>query len=286
MNIAHYITQQLIEEYPEREAKAISRYVLETHYGISQLDICMDKVRNFSLEERQELDFIIKRLRQKEPVQYILQKADFLDYTFHVGPEVLIPRPETEELVKWIIEQVQHCHLDNPRILDVGTGSGCIAISLAKQLPLSTVTALDVSEEALTIAKRNAEMLNVPIQFLHDDILTPQLTETILPVWDIIVSNPPYIGFSERAEMEENVLKYEPRTALFVPDNDPLVFYKAIGQFGLERLKPNGCLFFEINRLYGEKTCNLLEDMGYTDITLRKDIYDNDRMIRCRKNFQ
>lgn len=284
MNIVHYITQQLLEDYSAREAKAISRYILETLYGISQLDICMNKVRKFSLEERQELDFIIKRLKQKEPIQYILNKADFLDYTFYVAPGVLIPRPETEELVKWVIEQVHSSHSENPQILDIGTGSGCIAISLAKQFPISKVTALDISEEALTIAQRNAERLNTSVHFIHDNILNPQITEINESNWDFIVSNPPYIKFNEQEEMEENVLKYEPTSALFVPNDDPLLFYRIIGQYGIKRLKPDGFLFFEINRQYGEETCNLLESMGYTDITLRKDIYDNDRMIKCRKN--
>lgn len=276
----HYILEQLIPCYPEREARAIARYILEVRFGITLLDICMKKEWVFSTEERRDLENIVKRLLQKEPVQYILGQADFYGRTFHVAPGVLIPRPETEELVEWIAKD----HTSDTsalRILDIGTGSGCIAVTLSKEMPQAQVTAIDISPEALRIAQQNATEQQAHVTFRQQDILCKQ-TEP-MEYWDIIVSNPPYIRLCEQADIEENVWKHEPAQALFVPDEDPLLFYRAIGQYAINGLKTGGTLYMEINKAYGQEMIDLLNELGFRDMVLRKDLYGNDRMIKCRK---
>lgn len=276
----HYILEQLIPCYPEREARAIARYILEVRFGVTPLDICMKKERVFSIEERRDLENIVKRLLQKEPIQYILGQADFHGRTFHVTPSVLIPRPETEELVEWIIKD--HTPTASAlRILDIGTGSGCIAVTLSKEMPQAQVTALDISSEALRIAQKNATTQQAQVTFRQQDILREQAGPT--ECWDIIVSNPPYIRQCEQADMEENVWKHEPAQALFVPNEDPLLFYHAIGRYAMNGLKTDGTLYMEINRAYGQEMIDLLNESGFCGITLRKDLYGNDRMIKCRK---
>lgn len=241
-NTLNYISTALCLCYPEREAQAIARYVMEVRFGMTQLDICMGKDRQFSLEERAELENIVKRLQQKEPVQYVLGKADFNGLSFKVAPGVLIPRPETEELVHWLLEETDRrtaC-----RILDIGTGSGCIAVSLAYALPRAKVTAWDVSEVALAVARDNADSLGVALACQRKDILKQAVVQEEERKWDVVVSNPPYICRKETGGMEDNVLHYEPHLALFVPDDDPLRFYRAIAAYALQTLvKGVGCMW-------------------------------------------
>ena len=278
-----YIFDKLSTAYPEREARAIARLVLETRFGLTQVDICMGRERTFSLEERRDLENIVKRLSQKEPVQYVLGQADFCGRTFSVAPGVLVPRPETEELTKWIIRDEKESGFSLPCILDIGTGSGCIAITLSQELPQAQVSAIDISPQALAIARENAKRLGGSVDFRQQDVLDSPSKGQDSPLWDIIVSNPPYICEHEREGMEENVLRYEPSQALFVPDHDPLLFYRAIGEYAVKTLKEDGRLYVEINRAYGWETTRLFQSLGLRDVTLKKDFYDNERMIRCRK---
>lgn len=232
------ITRQLQACYDEHEARAIARYILEVRFGMTLTDICAGKDKQISAEEHCELENIIGRLLQKEPIQYVLQQADFCGRTFHVAPGVLIPRPETEELVQWILDD--HAGDGAPRILDIGTGSGCIAVTLSKEIPQAEVAALDISAEALDIARKNAANHQARVSFHIQDILQDDLPDSLCRDWDIIVSNPPYICLSEATVMEDNVLRYEPHAALFVPDRPPLLFYKAIGAFARKALRPQG----------------------------------------------
>lgn len=281
-NIVNNMLHRLLEVYPEGEARALVRYVLEVRYNISIPDIYMGKDRHFSEEERAELDFIVERLLHQEPVQYILGQADFHGLTFHVAPGVLIPRPETEELVDWVLEELGK--LKNATVLDVGTGSGCIAVSLAKTCPGAKVSALDVSPAALEIAHANAQAIGVEVNMLCGDILHPDGNDVLSKSsWDIIVSNPPYICDSEAMEMSKNVLGFEPHEALFVPDDNPLLFYKAIADYSIRKLNPEGKLFVEINRAYADEVMMLFSDTGFVGVELKKDMYDNNRMVKCIK---
>lgn len=281
-NIVNNMLHRLLEVYPEGEARALVRYVLEVRYNISIPDIYMGKDRHFSEEERAELDFIVERLLHQEPVQYILGQADFHGLTFHVAPGVLIPRPETEELVDWVLEELGR--LKNATVLDVGTGSGCIAVSLAKTCPGAKVSALDVSPAALEIAHANAQAIGVKVNMLCGDILHPDGNDVLSKSsWDIIVSNPPYICDSEAMEMSKNVLGFEPHEALFVPDDNPLLFYKAIADYSIRKLNPEGKLFVEINRAYADEVMMLFSDTGFVGVELKKDMYDNNRMVKCIK---
>jgi release factor glutamine methyltransferase len=221
----------------------------------------------------------LEQLKKEIPIQYILRTTHFYGLELEVNSNVLIPRPETEELVDWIIESQQLTFGDKKvRILDIGTGSGCIAISLAKNLPNAEVFALDVSDKALATAKSNAELNQVTIQFIHQSILE---IDDLGQQFDLIVSNPPYVRHLEKLEIKKNVLDNEPHLALFVEDNDALIFYRKIAQLAKKNLCPNGQLYFEINQYLGQETLDLLQEMGFKDITLRKDIYGNDRMIQC-----
>lgn len=281
-NIVNNMLHRLLEVYPEGEARALVRYVLEVRYNISIPDIYMGKDRHFSEEERAELDFIVERLLHQEPVQYILGQADFHGLTFHVAPGVLIPRPETEELVDWVLEELGK--LKNATVLDVGTGSGCIAVSLAKTCPGAKVSALDVSPAALEIAHANAQAIGVKVNMLCGDILHPDGNDVLSKSsWDIIVSNPPYICDSEAMDMSKNVLGFEPHEALFVPDDNPLLFYKAIADYSIRQLNPEGKVFVEINRAYADEVMMLFSDTGFVGVELKKDMYDNNRMVKCIK---
>lgn len=231
------------------------------------------------------------RLLLHEPVQYVLGQAEFCGRTFHVAPGVLIPRPETEELCQWIITEIRDERIEvrDFSILDIGTGSGCIAVTLAAELPQAEVTAWDISAEALHVARENACSNDVQVTFLQVDVLTLQPSPStadhtpLTSQWDLIVSNPPYICNKERATMEANVLEHEPHTALFVPDDDPLLFYRTIAQYGQEALKPGGWLYFEINPLYATSLTTLLSRMSFRDIETRNDQYGKQRMIRARR---
>lgn len=276
----HYLRSCLSSLYSDREARAIAFLVLEEAFNVSRTDVYADKVRQFSEDERERLQRMSLLLSEGTPVQYVLGHCGFHGHTFNVSPAVLIPRPETEELVDWAVEEIEKLNTPSPRILDVGTGAGCIAISLKLALAKAEVVAWDISEAALSIAKDNAHRLQADVAFSRVDMLRP--FEQKLS-FDIIVSNPPYICQSEQHEMERNVTNYEPHTALFVPDNDPLLFYRALCDHAQRLLSPNGFLIVELNRAYGDATATLFKDSGLRDVELRKDFYGNDRMLIGRR---
>ena len=273
------LRQSLSSLYDEREVKSIISVLLEELCGISKVDMIMHPDRRLPPDKAQLLSDYAARLAQGVPVQQVLGYEYFLGIKFEVNPDVLIPRPETAELVDWIVRNTPA----GAHILDVGTGSGCIAISLASLINNSQVVALDLSTMALKTAWRNAERLNVSnICFVQKDILAAQderFEHPDVDKFDLIVSNPPYVMNREKCEMSPNVLDHEPHLALFVPDDDPLLFYRAIGRFGRNNLRPGGRLYFEINAALGSETCQLLTHLGYRDIILRKDINGRDRMI-------
>ena len=270
---------QLRQKYGSSEARALYELVLGKRFGLSRTDILLGKDTTLSAKDKAELQIIVDRIVKGEPVQYVLGCEEFCGHTFLVGPGVLIPRPETQQLVRLVEQSVS----PGSRILDIGTGSGCIAIMLA--LAGYRVTALDVSEEALAFARINAERLGAEVKFVKEDILSPHLTKEGQKL-HAIVSNPPYVCRSEAAEMAENVLLHEPKLALFVPDDDPLLFYRAITNFGLQHLADEGWLFFETNRDYARKVAELLLQKGYTKVKTVKDEYDNERFVcACRETL-
>ena len=274
--------RRLAHVYDEGEAKAIARMVYEVRFNLTLSDLFIGKDTQLSANDQAELAEITQRLEQQEPVQYVLGQADFCGRTFTVNQHVLIPRPETEELCQWIISEFRDESLEfrDCSILDIGTGSGCIAITLAAGLPKFEVTAWDISGEALQVARENAKRLHFNVIFeLADALSTPLDHER----WDVIVSNPPYICNKERARIEANVLDHEPHTALFVPDETPLLFYSAIAQYGLTALKTGGRLYFEINPLYAQELAEMLSMMSYHDIEIKIDQYGKQRMIRARR---
>ena len=281
------ICSRLSALYETGEAKAIARWVLDVGFGLSMADILCGKVAALP---QQELKAIVRRLEQGEPVQYVLGLADFCGRQFHVEPGVLIPRPETEELCGWMIETGI-----GGAVLDVGTGSGCIACTLAAAQPEAKVTAWDISETALRVASENARRCHVHVTFERVDALQAPLTSlqdlreapeagkrtsSNAHLWDTIVSNPPYICERERSAMERNVLEHEPHTALFVPDDDPLLFYRAISDYALQALRPEGALFFEINPLYAEQLRQHLEEKGFC-VEQRKDQFGKIRFTKA-----
>lgn len=278
MNItASYIRRKLQGRYDPREAGNLSRIICCEILGQQTVDYYLGKDIILSVKEEQELESILARLHNFEPIQYILGEARFLGRTFRVTPGVLIPRPETEELVEMMLKELSPVS----RVLDVGTGSGCIAISLAKELPESQVTAWDVSGEALSIAAANSKALQASVRFEQRDVLTYE--PCVVDCYDVIVSNPPYVTEAEKQEMEHNVLDWEPSLALFVPDTDSLRFYRRIAVLGLEMLTSGGKLYFEINRAFGKDTVAMLCETGYRAVRLQKDISHNDRFVIAEK---
>ena len=272
----HKIKNALSGKYSPSESSSLARWVLTDVFKIPAIDLYSNKDDDFLAKNGEKLAIIINRLQLYEPLQYILRKSIFFGMTLEVSPDVLIPRPETSELVEWILSENEG--RQGMRILDIGTGSGCIAITLAKNLKGSAVTATDISQAALKTAKRNAIANGAEVRFLQTDILSDPLTGTGA---DIIVSNPPYVTMSERAEMSRNVVDWEPEQALYVPDDDPLKFYRRIAEVGLSVLCKGGQLYFEINRRAGKAIERMLRELGYTSIELRKDLSGNDRMIRA-----
>lgn len=291
--------KRLTAIYNEREAQAIVRTVLDALFGMSLTDICLGKVTQLSADDTTRLEKIIQRLEKSEPVQYVLGAEWFAGRLFDVAPGVLIPRPETEELVKWTCDEAKEKEKEDnskeergkeekevskkgeevphPSILDIGTGSGCIAITVALALPQARVTAWDISTDALTIAAGNAHRLGASVRFEHQDALSaPDDKER----WDVIVSNPPYICDKERADMSDNVLSYEPELALFVPDSDPLLFYRAIVRYASKALKPGGRLLFETNTAYAHEVAQAMADEGFTAIEVRNDCFGKPRMVK------
>lgn len=282
--------QSLTPLYDAGEAQAIVRTVLDVEYGMTLTDIICGKVNELSSDEERNLEEIIARLQNGEPVQYVLGEADFAGRTFHVEPGVLIPRPETAELCQWIEEEVSSLKADERKqILDICTGSGCIAITLGLNIPNSEVTGWDISEDALRIAQGNVEMLkagNVRIEY-QNALMLPKAAEaesSLSKGWNIIVSNPPYICEKEKADMEKNVLEHEPSIALFVPDEDPLKFYRAIAEYASSALKSEGALYFEINPIYEKETREMLEELGFKDIETKEDAFGKKRMMKAKNN--
>lgn len=315
--------KRLTAIYNEREAQAIVRTVLDALFGMSLTDICLGKVTQLSADDTTRLEKIMQRLEKSEPVQYVLGAEWFAGRLFDVAPGVLIPRPETEDLVKWACDEAKEKEKEDnskeergkeekevskkgeasqkeeqllssllknnnevskkgeeaphPSILDIGTGSGCIAITVALALPQARVTAWDISTDALTIAAGNAHRLGASVRFEHQDALSAPDDEAC---WDVIVSNPPYICDRERADMSDNVLSYEPELALFVPDNDPLLFYRAIAHYASKALKPGGRLLFETNTAYAHEVAQAMADEGFTAIEVRNDCFGKPRMVK------
>ena len=265
-NTLNYFYDQLAGIYSRNEIQSICFMVMQNLCGCTKAALFAADTLSLTEEQQSRLNSLMERLQKKEPIQYIIGHCHFFDINLEVNRNVLIPRPETEELVEWILkDNIQK----EGSLFDICTGSGCIAITIKKYKPNFQVSALDLSEEAIATAKRNAEENECEIRFITDDI---------------IVSNPPYVMEKEKAQMEANVLEYEPAMALFVPNENPLVFYEAIGKFGLTHLNDGGKLYFEINEALGKETQELLEKQGYQEVTLKKDIFGKDRMIRALIN--
>ena len=275
--IVAYIRSRLQPYYTAEEVSALSRIVCCDLFGQAPTDYYLGKDIALSPKKEQELEDILQRLSRFEPLQYIEGRTLFLGREFWVAPGVLIPRPETEELVELMLKEIPA----DARILDVGTGSGCIAISLAKELPDTLVTAWDVSPEALSVARVNARKLQANVRFVECDVLACQVDKAGL--YDVIVSNPPYVTEAEKADMEPNVLQWEPSLALFVPDDDPLRFYRRIAVLGRDMLADGGRLYFEINRAYGREMVEMLRTMGYVRVRVKKDLSQNDRFVIAEK---
>ncbi|MDO4191364.1 MAG: peptide chain release factor N(5)-glutamine methyltransferase [Bacteroidales bacterium] len=277
MNIAQHIAQQLQPLYPPSEAQAIAYAIVEHLTGWDRVALFTYPDRQPSDTQRTLLDEAVKRLQQAEPIQYIIGTTTFCGLTFRTDARALIPRPETAELVAWCLE-----HPGN-EILDIGTGSGCIAIALAKQRTEAHVTAFDIQPEALELARENTILNNVSVRLMLQDILHPTWQPDTQ--FDIIVSNPPYITAKEKTLMHRNVVDHEPHTALFVTNEQPLIFYDAIADYASKHLKTTGKLFFEINQYYPTETKQLLEHKGFSNVTVRNDAFDNPRMIAAEKRF-
>ena len=273
--------EELTAVYDLGEVESFFYLILESRLQLRRIDLALQTDLQFIDAEVVFWDGIVAQLKKEIPIQYILGTTNFYGLDFEVNENVLIPRPETEELVEWIISNHQKDKSTGTlRVLDIGTGSGCIAIALAKNIPGSEVFAIDVSEMALATAKKNAEYNKVSVTFLEKDILK---TEDLEQEFDIIVSNPPYVRMLEQSEIRKNVLDNEPHLALFVEDDDALIFYRKIATLAKKNLFENGCLYFEINQYLGKEMVDLLSSMNYRDIELRKDIYGNERMIFSRK---
>jgi release factor glutamine methyltransferase len=269
--------QELTSMHGEDEAESFFYLILEEKQQLKRIDLALQPDLVLSEEEIKVWNSILEQLKLEIPIQYLLGKTSFYGLDFEVNDNVLIPRPETEELVDWIISNNQTISKSSSlKILDIGTGSGCIAISLAKNLSNAQVFAIDVSEKALTTAKNNAILNEVNVTFIEQNILD---TLDLKQEFDIIVSNPPYVRNLEKEEIKKNVLEYEPHLALFVEDNDALIFYRKIAELAQKNLSNSGQLYFEINQYLGKEMIELLEGMNFKNIELRKDIYGNDRMI-------
>lgn len=281
MKIKQYRTQfikELSPFYDAYEAESFFYLILEDRHKLRQIDLALNHELSFEENDFIMWEELVNHLKNEVPIQYLLGKTNFYGLDFEVNEDVLIPRPETEELVEWIInENASQEKSKKIKILDIGTGSGCIAISLAKNLPNAEVVAVDVSKKAIETAKRNAVQNNVDVTFILADILQ---TEEFRCSFDIIVSNPPYVRNLEKEEIKKNVLDYEPHLALFVEDNDALIFYRKIASLAKKGLQKNGKLYFEINQYLGKEMIELLENMSFKNVELRKDIYDNERMLK------
>ena len=268
--------QELSGLYPETEIQSFFNILVEFKLHLSRIELALQ--HNFELHDDDFLFLqnVLSELKYQIPIQYIIGETEFYGLLFKVDKNVLIPRPETEELVDWIIQN--HKNEQNIKILDIGSGSGCIAISLAKNLPKAQVSAIDISAEALSVAKNNAALNKVNVNFLNADILKIQKLNAD---FDIIVSNPPYVRELEKDQMQQNVLANEPHIALFVKNENPLLFYDKIAELAKNHLTENGVLYFEINQYLGNETVELLKTKGFKNIEVKKDIYGVDRMVKC-----
>lgn len=277
-----HFKSELIDQFPETEIQSFFTIIIEEYLNLQRIDLVTRPNFDISEEKLKLLSEILKRLKNHEPIQYILGKTEFYGLPFYVNHDVLIPRPETEELVEWVIAEVQKLKSDKDintlSILDIGTGSGCIPISIKKNTSLTELSGLDISNNAIEIAKKNSELNSSDVQFILKDILS---TSSLDKNYDMIISNPPYVRELEKEEMNKNVLDHEPELALFVSDDDPLLFYRKIAILAKNNLTKNGSLFFEINEYLGEEMIDLLTDLGFTSIELRKDIFGKDRMIKA-----
>ncbi|WP_445749728.1 peptide chain release factor N(5)-glutamine methyltransferase [Polaribacter sp.] len=285
-------SEVLKEIFPSTEIDTFFLFLVEEYLGFTRVDLVLKS--DFIIEENIKIQFDsdLKRLKNQEPIQYILGKTEFFELPFLVDKNTLIPRPETEELVAWIIDEVKILNKKSSNkisLLDIGTGSGCIPISIAKNIDFETISAIDISKKALEVAIKNAEFNQVSISFFEVDILKISnlnlLSKDKTQIsFDVIVSNPPYVRELEKSAMNKNVLENEPHQALFVSDENPLIFYEKIADLALQHLSENGLLFFEINQYLGNQTVDMLTNNGFKNIELRKDLFGNDRMIKAAKN--
>lgn len=281
-NFRIHFTDTLINIYPKTEIDSFFFLLMDEYLSLKRIDITLNPDFKIESDKILILNKALERLKKEEPIQYIFGHTEFYGYPFLVDKNTLIPRPETEELVEWILNEVKTLKQEKTlNILEIGAGTGCIPISLAKNLPNASIYSIDVSPDALKIAKKNATLNKVNINFIEADILQ---TETLPKKFDIIVSNPPYVRELEKVEIKNNVLKNEPHLALFVSDKKPLIFYDKIADLAKYNLAKNGLLFFEINQYLGKETVELLEEKGFTSIELRKDFSKNDRMIKATSN--
>ncbi len=271
-----WFNEQLQHLYDADEIKSMLTIVAYEVLGLSRVDLVLKDNESLSEAQIVQLNNVLFQLQQEIPIQYIFEKAYFYGYEFKVSPATLIPRRETEELVEWVLSEMNRQPEKKWRVLDIGTGTGCIPISIKKEFPLAEIFAMDISTGALKIAKENAEKLNASVIFIEQNILST----TQLDSYDIIISNPPYVRNLEKAEIKKNVLDYEPHLALFVEDNDPLIFYRKITQLAQKSLTENGLLFFEINQYLGEEMQQMVSEY-FKIIELRKDLQGNDRMMKC-----
>lgn len=272
-----FFNEELSDLYPKTEIDTFFLRTIEHILNLQLTDVFTKQDLLIEVTNMTVLKSIIVRLQKEEPIQYILGETEFYGYRFKVNSDVLIPRPETEELVSWVKDTIENKRTELS-ILDIGTGSGCIAISIQKEVPTVTVTAFDISDKALVTAKQNAELNEANVNFIHHDILS---NTPINEKFDVIISNPPYVRELEKVEIKNNVLNNEPHLALFVDDNNPLLFYKRITDVALTNLNENGVLFFEINQYLGEETKQMLLDKGFKNVVLKNDLFGNHRMIKA-----
>ncbi len=292
-NLKNTFYVELEKFYPKEEIESFFYLCADKFSDLNRLKIALNRDYKVNESQQQQFSNALKRLKSEEPIQYILGETEFYGLPFLVNKNVLIPRPETEELVEWVLAESENQQLKTNqtqlKILDIGTGSGCIPISIAKNLKNSSLYAVDISEKALDIAKKNAINNEVSVRFIPADILqkTSNEVKTLLQLdkekFDIMISNPPYVRDSEKTQIKNNVLQYEPHVALFVEDKDPLLFYNRIADFAKENLKASGLLFFEINQEFAQETVSLLKEKNFTNIICKKDIFGVDRMIKCEQ---
>ena len=284
-SIWEYFKKELTQIQPISEIRVLYLMAIEAVTGLTKNNIYTNPHYRLTESQLLQVNQMLKRLRNAEPIQYILGKAHFFDFMLHVNPHVLIPRPETEELVDFIVKDYYSANQQkksdhSSSVLDIGTGSGCIAIALKRKIPASEITGIDISTEAINTAKQNASLNHASVELLVEDIFQLKPIENH---WQLIVSNPPYITQSEMSEMQSTVKDFEPATALYVPDTDSLKYYKTIAQYALNSLKPEGKLYFEINQTKGQEIVHLLEQMGFKKVILKKDINAKDRFIKAEK---